>query len=53
MSTTERLPGHRVLAAGGKLSFEGDEQRLALEAEGVEFLTIGQLDLSRYQVRSE
>lgn len=53
MSKTERLPWHRVLAAGGKLSLEGDEQRLALEAEGVEFLTARQLDLSRYQVKSE
>jgi len=35
-----RLPWHRILAAGGKISLPGEaglEQRIRLEAEGVRF----------------
>jgi methylated-DNA-protein-cysteine methyltransferase related protein len=47
-----RLPWHRVLGAGGKLSLEGAggmEQRLRLAAEGVEMTAAGTVPLARYQ----
>jgi methylated-DNA-protein-cysteine methyltransferase-like protein len=50
LSRTEQLPWHRVLNAKGEISLEGDEQQLALEAEGVVFDRAGKLSLSRYQV---
>lgn len=50
LSRTEQLPWHRVLNAKGEISLEGDEQQLALEAEGVVFDRAGKLSLRRYQV---
>lgn len=50
LSRTEQLPWHRVLNAKGEISLEGEEQQLALEAEGVIFDRPGKLSLSRYQV---
>jgi len=50
LSRTEQLPWHRVLNAKGEISLDGDEQQLALEAEGVVFEHPGKLSLSRYQV---
>ena len=47
-----RLPWHRVLGAGGKLSLGGAggmEQRLRLAAEGVEVNAAGRVPLARYQ----
>ncbi|WP_114569816.1 MGMT family protein [Exiguobacterium flavidum] len=38
LSSKERLPWHRVVNARGELSLEGEEQRIALEAEGVVFI---------------
>lgn len=40
LQSTEKLPWHRVVAAGGRISLpgvEGREQRLRLEMEGVKF----------------
>ncbi|RJP02140.1 MGMT family protein [Exiguobacterium sp. RIT452] len=50
LSRTEQLPWHRVLNAKGAISLEGEEQQLALEAEGVVFDRADKLSLSRYQV---
>lgn len=50
LSRTEQLPWHRVLNAKGEISLEGEEQQLALEAEGVVFDLAGKLSLPRYQV---
>ncbi|MFZ0076719.1 MAG: MGMT family protein [Exiguobacterium undae] len=50
LSRTEQLPWHRVLNAKGEISLEGEEQQLALEAEGVVFDRAGKLSLRRYQV---
>lgn len=50
LSRTEQLPWHRVLNAKGEISLEGEEQQLALEAEGGVFDRAGKLSLSRYQV---
>ena len=50
LSQTEHLPWHRVLNAKGEISLDGDEQQLALEAEGIVFDRTGKLSLSRYQV---
>ena len=50
LSRTEQLPWHRVLNAKGEISLEGEEQQLALEAEGVIFDRPGKLSLSRYQI---
>ncbi len=50
LSRTEHLPWHRVLNAKGEISLDGDEQQLALEAEGIVFDRPGKLSLSRYQV---
>ncbi|WP_404276311.1 MGMT family protein [Exiguobacterium undae] len=50
LSRTEQLPWHRVLNAKGEISLEGEEQQLALEAEGVVFDRADKLSLSRYQV---
>ncbi len=47
-----RLPWHRVLGAGGKISLEGAggmEQRLRLAAEGVTVNAAGRVLLARYQ----
>lgn len=41
------VPWHRVVAAGGKISTRGQEQRRMLEAEGVAFTDRGKVQLSR------
>jgi len=38
LSSKEQLPWHRVVNARGEVSLEGEEQRLALEAEDVVFV---------------
>ncbi|AFS70176.1 MGMT family protein [Exiguobacterium antarcticum] len=50
LSRTEQLPWHRVLNAKGEISLDGEEQQLALEAEGIVFERRGKLSLARYQV---
>ncbi len=49
-----RVPCHRVVNNAGRLApnfaFDGpEEQRRRLEAEGVEFLPDGKVDLEKYQ----
>jgi methylated-DNA-protein-cysteine methyltransferase related protein len=49
----ERVPWHRVVGAGGRISLRGGsgpfEQRRRLEAEGVRFVR-GRIDLGRHGV---
>lgn len=52
------VPCHRVINRGGELckgfAFGGlDAQRLLLEAEGIEFLPDGRVDLERYRWDAE
>lgn len=53
MSKKHRLPWHRVINAKGQIALKDDEsyneQRLSLEAEGVEIGLGGVIDLERYQ----
>ncbi|MFP5107210.1 MGMT family protein [Neobacillus sp. C211] len=53
MSKRHRLPWHRVINAKGQIALLDDEsyneQRLSLEAEGVEIGLNGVIDLERYQ----
>ncbi|PGY12581.1 MGMT family protein [Bacillus sp. AFS031507] len=53
MSKKHRLPWHRVIDAKGQIALQDDEsyneQRLSLEAEGVEIGLNGVIDLERYQ----
>ncbi|MBT2699729.1 MGMT family protein [Bacillus sp. ISL-40] len=53
MSKKHRLPWHRVINAKGQIALLDDEsyneQRLSLEAEGVEIGLNGVIDLARYQ----
>ncbi|MBT2727715.1 MGMT family protein [Bacillus sp. ISL-75] len=53
MSKKHRLPWHRVINAKGQIALLDDEsyneQRLSLEAEGVEIGLNGVIDLKRYQ----
>ncbi|MEY2194115.1 MGMT family protein [Neobacillus sp. BF23-41] len=53
MSKKHRLPWHRVINAKGQIALQDDEsyneQRLSLEAEGVEIGLNGVIDLERYQ----
>jgi methylated-DNA-protein-cysteine methyltransferase-like protein len=55
MSKKHRLPWHRVINAKGQIALKDDEsyneQRLSLEAEGVEIGLNGVIDLGRYQWR--
>jgi methylated-DNA-protein-cysteine methyltransferase related protein len=55
MSKKYRLPWHRVINAKGQIAIQDDEsyieQRLSLEAEGVEIGLNGIIDLERYQWR--
>jgi methylated-DNA-protein-cysteine methyltransferase-like protein len=47
----KRVPWHRVVAAGGKISLGGEGynvQRKILESEGVEFNEKGRIPLSRF-----
>lgn len=51
-SSQDRLPWHRVLRANGEIALPRgrgyEEQRARLEAEGVEFLEDGRVDLERF-----
>jgi methylated-DNA-protein-cysteine methyltransferase-like protein len=53
MSKKYRLPWHRVINAKGQIALQDDEsyneQRLSLEAEGVEIGLNGVIDLEKYQ----
>jgi methylated-DNA-protein-cysteine methyltransferase related protein len=53
MSRKYRLPWHRVINAKGQIALQDDEsyneQRLSLEAEGVEIGLNGVIDLEKYQ----
>ena len=53
MSKKYHLPWHRVINAKGQIALQDDEsyqeQRLSLEAEGVEIGLNGVIDLERYQ----
>jgi methylated-DNA-protein-cysteine methyltransferase related protein len=53
MSKKHRLPWHRVINAKGQIAIQDDEsyneQRLSLEAEGVEIGLNGIIDLEKYQ----
>ncbi|MEH7374285.1 MGMT family protein [Neobacillus drentensis] len=53
MSKKHRLPWHRVINAKGQIALQDDEsyneQRLSLEAEGVEIGLNGVIDMERYQ----
>lgn len=55
MSRKHRLPWHRVINAKGQIALVDDEsyneQRLSLEAEGVEIGLNGVIDLEKYQWR--
>jgi methylated-DNA-protein-cysteine methyltransferase-like protein len=55
MSRMYHLPWHRVINAKGQIALEDDEsyneQRLSLEAEGVEIGLNGVIDLGKYQWR--
>lgn len=57
MSKKHRLPWHRVINAKGQIALQDDEsyneQRLSLEAEGVEIGLNGVIDLERYQWKPE
>ena len=54
-SNAARLPWHRVVGAGGRISLGpgsgGELQRAALESEGVQFGLGGMIDLDRYGYR--
>ncbi|MFE8694836.1 MGMT family protein [Cytobacillus sp. FJAT-53684] len=54
MSKKHHLPWHRVVNIKGEIGLKEDEhysiQKLSLESEGVEFLSNGRIDLSRFQV---
>ncbi|HEU4962617.1 MAG TPA: MGMT family protein [Bacilli bacterium] len=56
MSKKHKLPWHRVVNAKGEIGLRDDEgvqeQRLSLEAEGVEFGVGGRIDLEAYQHRA-
>ena len=44
------IPWHRVVNAKGRISIaDDDEQRVRLEAEGVDFDATGRIDLKTYQ----
>jgi methylated-DNA-protein-cysteine methyltransferase-like protein len=52
-SRKHALPWHRVVGAGGKISFPWEsaafvEQRRKLEREGVELAETGRIDLAKY-----
>lgn len=57
MSKKHRLPWHRVINAKGQIAIQDDEsyneQRLSLEAEGVEIGLGGVIDLEKYQWRPQ
>jgi len=50
-SRAENLPWHRVVNSRGTISLTGEgklEQRMLLEAEGVQFDAEGRIDLNRF-----
>ncbi|MCM3763973.1 MGMT family protein [Neobacillus niacini] len=53
MSKKHRLPWHRIINAKGQIALQDDEsyneQRLSLEAEGIEVGLNGIIDLKKYQ----
>jgi len=52
MSRKYNLPWHRVVNIRGEIALNkdegGDEQRMLLEAEGIEFKLNGQIDMQKY-----
>lgn len=51
LTPEKRVPWHRVVGAGGKISLGGEGytvQRKLLEAEGVEFIAGGKIPLAQY-----
>jgi methylated-DNA-protein-cysteine methyltransferase-like protein len=51
LTPEKRVPWHRVVGAGGKISLGGEGysvQRKILEAEGVEFTENGKIPLKRF-----
>ncbi|MCQ4088477.1 MGMT family protein [Saccharibacillus sp. JS10] len=52
MSRKYNLPWHRVVNIRGEIALNkdegGDEQRILLEAEGIEFKLSGQIDMQKY-----
>jgi methylated-DNA-protein-cysteine methyltransferase-like protein len=51
LTPEKRVPWHRVVGAGGKISLSGEGysiQRKILESEGVEFTDTGKIPLSRF-----
>jgi len=51
LTPEKRVPWHRVVGAGGKISLRGEGmtiQRKLLESEGVEFTEGGKIALSRF-----
>ncbi len=51
LTPEKRVPWHRVVGAGGKISLGGEGytiQRKLLESEGVEFTNAGSIPLSKY-----
>jgi methylated-DNA-protein-cysteine methyltransferase-like protein len=51
LTPEKRVPWHRVVGAGGKISLGGEGyfiQRKLLESEGVEFTEKGIIELSRF-----
>ncbi|WP_068676688.1 MGMT family protein [Oceanobacillus sp. Castelsardo] len=57
MSQKYHLPWHRIVNAKGKIAIKSDElyheQRLNLEAEGVEVSSDGMVNLGKYQWQCE
>ncbi|MBN2085573.1 MAG: MGMT family protein [Anaerolineales bacterium] len=51
LTSEKRVPWHRVVGAGGKISLDGEgyaAQRKILESEGVEFNEKGNIPLARF-----
>jgi methylated-DNA-protein-cysteine methyltransferase-like protein len=51
LTPEKRVPWHRVIGAGGKISLTGEGysvQRKILESEGVEFNEAGKIPLTRF-----
>ncbi len=49
ISQKYKLPWHRVINAKGEISFTAKDQRVLLEAEGVEFNLNGKVDFATYR----
>ncbi|MGV3466275.1 MAG: MGMT family protein [Heyndrickxia sp.] len=48
MSKKHKLPWHRVISSKGEISLKDDEQKMALQMEGIE-VTNWSIHLSKYQ----